>query len=253
MKKLSILFIANSFADDTIEYMPRIAKDFGYDLDVFNLYIGGCSVEIHIDNLINHKHAYELRTFNKEKDIWETTLDVASNDFVASRNWDYIVLQQNSYMSGQKDGLKNVNKLVELVKKIANKDVKFAWNMTWAYPKDSDLDVFESEYQKDQQKMFNCILKNVENNIKNNPNFEVIIPNLISLQNARKYYDERVLHRDGFHLSYQPGRYLAGLTAIAAILKVDISKVKYNPDTTKINKQMKNAFVKCVQDSSNFV
>ena len=143
MKKLSILFLSNSFGDDTVEYMPRIAKDFGYDLDVFNLYIGGCSIETHIDNLINHKPLYELRTFNKEKDIWETTYNVASNDFIPSHKWDYIVLQQNSYMSGLPNGMENVSKLIKIIKEIINKDVRFAWNMTWAYPKYSDLDVLK--------------------------------------------------------------------------------------------------------------
>ena len=45
MKKVSILFLANSFADDTIQYMPEIAKDVGYDLDLYNLYIGVSPLE----------------------------------------------------------------------------------------------------------------------------------------------------------------------------------------------------------------
>ena len=244
MKKLSILFLANSFADDTIEYMPRIAKEFGYDLDVFNLFIGGCSIETHIDNLINHKPLYELRTFNKDKDIWEATCNVASNDFIISRRWDYIVLQQNSYMSGLPNGMDNVNKLIDLIKKIINKDVKFVWNMTWAYPKYSDLDVFEAEYNSDQEKMFNCILDNVNNHIKTNPTFVKIIPNGIALQEARKCVDEHLLHRDGFHLSYQPGRYLAGLTACKALLNIDVKKVKYIPKEN-MDEKLKSTLIEC--------
>ena len=53
MKKVSILFLANSFADDTIQYMPEIAKDCGYDLDLYNLYIGGCDINRHINNILN--------------------------------------------------------------------------------------------------------------------------------------------------------------------------------------------------------
>ena len=76
MKKNSILFIANSFADDTIQYMPNIAKELGYDLDLYNLFIGGCSIDTHIENLRNNNHLYELRVYNKEQDYWETEYNV---------------------------------------------------------------------------------------------------------------------------------------------------------------------------------
>lgn len=51
MKKVSILFVANSFGDDTIMYMSRIAKEFGIELDAHILYIDGCDINTHSDML----------------------------------------------------------------------------------------------------------------------------------------------------------------------------------------------------------
>ena len=168
MKKVSILFLANSFADDTIQYMPHIAKDFDIELDLYNLYIGGCDINHHIKNIENNVKEYELRVFNKEKMEWNTIYNVSSREFIPSKHWDYIVLQQSSYFSGLPNGLDNIDKLVELVKSLANKDAKFIWNMTWAYPKYSDLEVFKEKYHNDSKYMYESIVKNVK---------EVIVPN----------------------------------------------------------------------------
>lgn len=247
MKKVSILFLANSFSDDTIQYMPEIARDFGYELDLYNLYIGGCDINHHINNILNRVKEYELRSYNKEKQTWETFYNIASTDFIPSRKWDYIVLQQSSYFSGLPNGLENIETLVELVKDLANKDVKLVWNMTWAYPKYSDLEVFKNDYKNDQNFMYQSILNNVKERIVTNKDFEKIIPNGTALQNAREYIDEHLLHRDGFHLGYQFGRFLAGLTAVGTLLDVDLSNVKYHP--VEIPDELMNDYIKCAKDA----
>ena len=229
MKKVSILFLANSFADDTIQYMPEIANELGYDLDLYNLYIGGCDINRHINNILNKEKAYELRVYNKEKHIWETQYEVASTTFIPSKRWDYIVLQQSSYFSGLPHGLDNIEKLIELVKSLANPDVKFIWNMTWSYPHYSDLEVFQKEYKNDSKFMYESIVKNVKEYILPNKDFVKIIPNGTALGNAREHLKDELLYRDGFHLSYQFGRFLAGLTATSAILDEDITNVNYHP------------------------
>lgn len=248
MKKVSILFIANSFSDDTIQYMPEIAKECGYYLDLFNLYIGGCDIDTHIRNLVQNNKDYELRIYNKEKQIWETEYNVSSNDFIPTRKWDYIVLQQSSYFSGLKNGLNNIEKLLELVKeKLVSKETQFIWNMTWAYPKYSDLEVFLEYFNGDQNKMYEAIVNNVKEKIVTNKEFVKIIPNGTAFMNARLFIKDELLHRDGFHLSYQPGRYLAGLTAVGTILDADISVVKFRPDP--ITDEMRDTFTKCVKEA----
>ena len=247
MKKVSILFLANSFADDTIQYMPEIARDFGYDLDLYNLYIGGCDINHHINNIINKVKEYELRVYNKEKQVWETVYNVASTDFIPSKKWDYIILQQSSYFSGLPNGLENIEQLVALVKGLANKDVKFIWNMTWAYPKHSDLEVFKNEYKDDQDFMYQSILNNVKERIMPNKDFVKIIPNGTALQNARGCIDEHLLHRDGFHLGYQFGRFLAGLTAIGTLFDVNLDNAKYHP--VEIPDELMNDYIKCAKDA----
>lgn len=233
MKTIKVLFLSNSFGDDTIEYMPQITKELGIETELFNLYIGGCDVKSHTGNLINDNKIYELRSFNKEKGIWETTYGVSARQFIASKPWDYLVLQQSSYYSGLENGLDGVQKLIDCVKSLLiNKKTKLIWNMTWSYPKHSDLEIFEQAFQKDQNKMYQAIIDNVKKEIVPNKEFSLIIPNGTALMYAREHVSDTLLHRDGFHLSFDYGRFLAGLTATRTIFNVDISKVKYHPENT---------------------
>lgn len=247
MKKVKILFISNSFGDDTIQYMPEIAHDFDYDLDLYNLFIGGCDINKHIYNIKNNEKAYELRIYNKDKKEWETRIDVSVNDFIITDKWDFIVLQQSSYFSGLPNGLENIEVLLELVKSLANKSTKYVWNMTWSYPKYSDLEIFKEAFDCNQEKMHNAIVENVKEKIVLNKDFVKIIPNAKAIYLAREELGDELIHRDGFHLSYQPGRYLAGLTAIATLLDVDISEVKFYP--SPVSEHMKNVFTGCVEDA----
>ena len=249
MKKLSILFLANSFADDTIQYMPEIAKEVGYDLDMYNLYIGGCDINKHINNIVNNLKAYELRIYNEKTQQWDTKYDVSANEFIVSQRWDYIVLQQSSFYSGLPHGLENIEILVKLIKELANKDVEFIWNMTWAYPHYSDLEVFAKEYRSDSKYMYESIVNNVKEYIVPNKDFVKIIPNGTANINVREYLEDKFLFRDGFHLSYQFGRFLAGLTAVMAITGKDISKVKFHP--VEIDEETIKIYKKCVLDAIN--
>ena len=247
MKKLSVLFLANSFADDTIQYMPEIAKEVGYELDMYNLFIGGCDLQTHIRNLLTNAKVYELRIYNPKTQLWDTKYETSSYEFIKSQRWDYIVLQQCSAFSGIPHSLIYVTDLIRLIRNIANEDVKFIWNMTWSYPSYSGLEVFEKEYNKDSDFMYNAIVNNVKNYIVTNKDFVKIIPNGTAIGNARELLDERLFHRDDFHLSYQFGRFLAGLTATATITGEDISNVKFHP--VEIDEKTIEIYKKCVKNA----
>ena len=58
---VKILAIGNSFADDGIEYLDEIAISAGKHIIVANTYIGGCSIQRHLDNARHDKHDYKYR------------------------------------------------------------------------------------------------------------------------------------------------------------------------------------------------
>ncbi len=54
---MKILAIGNSFSQDATRYLQDIAASAGEELFVRNLYIGGCSLEMHSKNIAENANA----------------------------------------------------------------------------------------------------------------------------------------------------------------------------------------------------
>ncbi|MBQ7793144.1 MAG: DUF4886 domain-containing protein [Clostridia bacterium] len=57
---MNILSIGNSFSQDAQRYLHAIARADGFELNTFNLYIGGCPLSLHYRNMLSEKDAYSL-------------------------------------------------------------------------------------------------------------------------------------------------------------------------------------------------
>ena len=93
--KLKVLTIGNSFSDDTMEYFYQIADLVGVgDIELGNLYIGGCTLETHLNNARDNSPSYEYRT--NYDGSWSTEFKYKMLDAVSSNDWDFISFQQAS-------------------------------------------------------------------------------------------------------------------------------------------------------------
>ena len=72
MKSVKLLAIANSFSDDCMEHVYGILHSLGVeDIQLGNLYIGGCSLATHCNNLRGDLPAYDYRT--NDTGVWKNT------------------------------------------------------------------------------------------------------------------------------------------------------------------------------------
>ena len=187
-KEISILFIGNSFSDDTEAYVVEILLELGYTtINVGNMYIGGCDIETHYNNIMNNAKAYDfrMRTHNGRKYTEYVPSSVGGEKqtlafAIAYKNWDIISLQQGSALSGVADSYANLSALkAEVQNKATNADVKFVFNMTWAYQQDSTHSAFPT-YNSDQMTMYNAIVGAVQAKVD-----FTVVPNGTAVQNAR--------------------------------------------------------------------
>lgn len=224
---LKILTIGNSFSDDTMEYMYKIAKSAGInEIKLGNLYIGGCSIDTHVSNAQHEEPVYEYRV--NTDDAWNTTYNYRMGDALVSEDWDFVSLQQASGSSGIADTYNQLQYLIGYVQALAP-TATLVWNMTWAYQQDSVHEEF-SKYGRDQKQMYESILSAVQSRICTNNAFKYIVPNGTAIQNARTSYVGDTLTRDGFHLSLDFGRYIAGLTFFYRITGIPINDIEFAPD-----------------------
>lgn len=228
-KSIKILMIANSFGDDTVQWVHEIGDDLGYDFTIANLYIGGCVLSTHLSNLKTNSAAYEYVSYNKTTKVWSRTPKTTIEAALGMDDWDYVSLQQGSYDSGRAESYNTIDEIMDRVLAIKD-DVEFIWNMTWAYQQDSGHANF-GIYNHDQMTMYNGIINAVQTKVVPNERFKFIVPNGTAVQNARTSFIGDNLCRDVYcHLTLDFGRYIAGLTMVATVTGADISEINYSPN-----------------------
>ena len=224
---IKILAIGNSFSVDAMEYLYGVLKDLGYDEIVLgNLYIGGCTLETHASNFKNNSASY---TYYLNTDgTWSNTASYKPYNALFSEQWDIITMQQGSPKSGLPESYDtHLTSLVSSVKAYCP-NAELVWHMTWAYQSNSTHSGF-ANYGKDQMTMYNAIVNSVQTKVVPSGHFSKVIPNGTAVQNMRTSFVGDNLTRDGYHMSYDIGRYLTALGYAKALTGRDLDKVTYIP------------------------
>ena len=100
---IKILTIGNSFSEDAVEqHLHDLAKAEDIKVIIGNMYIGGCSLERHLNNARDNKAVYKYRKIGLDGKKVETK-PFALETALADEQWDYVSFQQNSGRSGQYD------------------------------------------------------------------------------------------------------------------------------------------------------
>ncbi len=229
---LKILAIGNSFSTDAMQYLAQISKDLGVEEIVLgNLYIGGCSIDTHYSHARAGDGAY---TYYKTTDgSWSNKKNATLLSGIKDEEWDVITLQQTSKTCGLPASYKNLAALVAYVEENKPASARLCWHMTWAYQQDSTHSSFPN-YKNDQMTMYNMIISTTAECVDTIPAFSSVIPAGTAIQNARTGFIGDTLTRDGYHLSYDIGRLLAGMTWFASITGCSVENMTYNPAPTVI-------------------
>lgn len=102
-RTLRVLTVGNSFSRDAVEqYFHEIAAAEGDTAIVGSLFIGGCPISRHVDNLRSNAKSYDYRYIGADgKRIERGKASIA--DALADDKWDIISVQQASPLSGKYD------------------------------------------------------------------------------------------------------------------------------------------------------
>lgn len=200
---IKILAIGNSFSQDSTALLQLLTDE----IEVRNLYIGGCSLDMHVTNIENDAAKYELQE-NGEK--MQNAL-VSIKEALISDKWDYITVQQVSGRSGVYDSFyPYLNELLDYVRKYS--DAEIILHETWSYEIGSGHPDFGT-YNSDREQMSQAI-KEAYEKVSLKENLRIIkVGEAVQSLRAKPSFDYKngglSLNRDGFHLSLSYGRLLA--------------------------------------------
>ena len=199
---MDILAIGNSFSQDAARYLHAISKSGGEPITVVNLYIGGCSLERHYNNMLSDEKAYALECNGKS-----ANLRVSLGEALSDRRWDIVTLQQVSHHSPKPETYAPyLTELAAYVRK-QSPHAKLYIHQTWGY-EDKSEKLLATGYDSFKQMQGDIV--NAYSKAAADINAAGIIR---SGEMFGKLLDAGIpgVHRDTFHASLGLGRYALGL------------------------------------------
>jgi len=126
-KTVRVLTVGNSFAQNALNYLPEITEAAGHELIVGQANLGGCNLERHW----KHVALYEKDSASEQGAPYRG--DRSLHDLLISTEWDFVTLQQVSFLSHDLEGYyPHGRNLYEYIRERAP-DSKIVAHQTWAY------------------------------------------------------------------------------------------------------------------------
>lgn len=237
---IRVLCIGNSFSWDAVEQeLVPLCDAKGVEVEVNNLYYGGCSLEQHAQFLLRDTAAYSHRVcVNHKKQVGPRESYIPHlqsrviKDTISLREalqdgvYDVISLQQASHDSGIRSSYEPwLDMLVDTVRAY-QPTAKIYWMQTWAYSQDAKHPAFP-RYHNSQTEMWDSIQACTQ--LIKLP----LIPCGAAIQNGRATKLGDTFCRDGYHLNYTYGRYTAACVWYEILTGKDVRRNSYrNPEMT---------------------
>lgn len=200
---MNILCVGNSFSQDATRYLHDIAKNAHVEMDVANLYIGGCSLEMHYQNSLCDEPAY----------LWEENGQssgsyISLKDALLKKAWDFVSIQQASHFSFDYRSYQPY--ATNLTRYIATHcpNAKIVIHQTWAYEKGSQRLLDVAKFSTPESMM--SAIKQAYQQLSTDIHAHQVIPSGEMFAYLLANGIDKV-HRDTFHASYGIGRYALGL------------------------------------------
>ncbi len=228
---IRVLCIGNSFSWDAVEQeLVPLCDAKHVQVEIHNLYYGGCSLQQHAEFLLKDTAAYSHRVCtNAVPRVVKDTITL--RQALLDGQYDFISLQQASHDSGIRSSYEPwLTMLIDTVRAY-QPNARLFWMQTWAYSKDAKHPAYP-RYQCNQQVMWDSIQACTPKNMP-------VIPCGQAIQNARQTKLGDTLCRDGYHLNYVYGRYTAACVWYERITGRDVRFNRYrNPQMTRLQQRL---------------
>lgn len=247
-RTLRVLAIGNSFSRDAIEQnLHELAAADGDTAIIGNMFIGGCPLSRHVDNLRSDGHNYVYRKIGADGKRVERK-NVSLAEALADDAWDYISVQQASKFSGKYDTYEaSLPELLAFVRANAPKRARIILHQTWAYRQGADHSGFLL-YGSSQDSMYHAIV-DANSRAARLGKIKTVVPAGTAVQNARTSFIGDNMDRDGYHLDLGVGRYTAACAWYGTLFGKSPVGNAYapagmNPDLKKIAQMAADAAIR---------
>ena len=236
---MKILSIGNSFSQDAHKWLKPIAKLCGEDFYNVNLYVSGCSLEMHHEYIDGNIPNYIHEVCGNIEGPYISVAQALKDE-----DWDIITVQQVSQLSGKPESYEpHLTVLLDTIRAACPR-AKIYLHQTWAYEMDSTYSGFR-HYNNDQTQMYECIVRTTEDVAKRIG--APLIPAGRLIQTLRTDVPEfdyanggLSLNRDGFHLTWDYGRFAVAALWVRVLTGKQVNLTEFEDfDNTLVQKILK--------------
>ncbi|MBR2365859.1 MAG: DUF4886 domain-containing protein [Oscillospiraceae bacterium] len=232
-EKLKVLFIGTSgSADCMLSYLVEFLQEAGVkEMVLGNLRKSSTRLIEHVQYAVTQESVYTYAKSTGGK--WKSTEKggACMDDAVLDEQWDYIVVQHGVSKSGDET---TYHPWLEILLQILQKKCPNAilgWNLNWALDYSTKATAyFDTDFGGDSAKMYEALVRASQNQALTDKRLRFTIPVGTALQNARTSYIGHKVTRDGSHLDYGIGRYIAAMTWACTFTGADPAKFTLAPE-----------------------
>ncbi len=244
---LKILLLGHSFTEDSAEYLWEVCNSMGLTAEIALLWVGGSTIEQRHRWAVNDTNNWELKYKDAaQRGVWRITRGQRHDSTIASNNWDFILIPPetaNAHIPNE--FLPTVDGYLAYLKTVIDDDTKLCWLSQW-----SDMEggvIHENIYTSSSLRMYEMITGATQNHIV--PRGLIVVPAGTAVQNARTsdICDTTQFTRDGHHLSFKTGRYIAAVTTFASLTNMSIDTLAYAPEG--VSKYEREVIIQSVSDA----
>ena len=221
---MKILAIGNSFSEDATHFLHDILSASGIESKVVNLYIGGCSLERHWQNIEGDRRDYQYQLNGRKTDRY-----VSIGEVLAEESFDAVVTHQASHDSGWKCSYEPfLGLMLDYLKERSS--ARIFLNETWAYETTSPHPNF-MRYSRSQDTMFSALKEAYEEEAARYGLPLIRSGEAVQLIRALPAFTSGDLRitRDGYHMHLLYGRYAVALLWAAKIAGIDVKSNGFFP------------------------
>lgn len=205
---IKILAIGNSFTSNSTIHLPGMVKRLNNDSICFaTLVKSGCSLDMHWKSHIDISYDYTF--YYSDQGEWKISKNYNIDRALVLFDWDIIVLQQVSTLSGiystYQPALDNLVRLLHET----NPKALLAWHYTWAYTPGTKNAAFK-DYDRNPEKMYYAIIDACDQAAIG---FDIRIPSATLIKRMREEFKEveNGFTDDGLHITHDPASYALGM------------------------------------------
>lgn len=223
----NILMFGHSYGQDYTEYLPKLLTNAGINnVSVYRVMSGNCPLQLHWERVKDNLPM--LVTYNTPGSSSYVSKNYGVAELISSKKWDVVLLQTSleyeghySFIQPYLDNI--INYISDVSMERFGKVPLFGWHFFWPVSEQTASQFMNAaEYGYDAMQMY-CCYRDAAKEVLKKTDVSFVVPSGTAVMDMRQSDlntpEAYSFTRDGYHMDFGAGRYLAACTLFESVIE----------------------------------